>query len=107
MTDPAPTLATAPTVEQVAAMACPVERARLLTLVSRTCGTLPGPLAEMRMADVDRALADGWKGVALADAIGLSKSRISQLSKANKARAAAGRIGSPAVVATTTEGNRP
>lgn len=79
MTTPAPTLATAPTAADLAAVLCPVDRARLLTQVARECGTLPGPLAALRRLALLAARADGHRVVGLAAKVGLSPARISQL----------------------------
>lgn len=48
MTSPAPTLATAPTADEVAAVECPLERAQWLTRIADEYRTLPAPLAVLR-----------------------------------------------------------
>jgi hypothetical protein len=99
MTTPAPTLAAAPTAAELADVANPVDRARRITELARTCGTLPGPLASLRRDSLLQALAGTWRVTALAAAVGLSKGRISQITKQG---VAAGRQGAPAVAAAHT-----
>lgn len=80
MTPAAPTLATAPTAaELLAAATCPVELARRITAVGRTCGTLPPDLAELRRTALRTARRAGWKVIPLAAAVVMSPARICQL----------------------------
>lgn len=78
MTSPAPTLATAPTADEVAAVVCPIERAQLLTRVARECGTLPGPLADLRRKTLLELRTTRPVSV-IATLLGVSPGRISQL----------------------------
>lgn len=95
---PAPTLATAPTVEELAAVACPIERARLVTAFARACGTLPGALARLRQADLTTARRT-TKVVVLAGKVGVSVGRICQLTSTARPDAVAAASGP-----TPTEG---
>jgi len=76
-----PTLADAPNAEELAAIECPVDRARRVSAVARQYGTLPGYLAELRRAALIRARQAGHTISYLACEIGLSKGRISQLTR--------------------------
>ena len=79
MTNPAPTLAGAPTVEELTAVTDPIERARRITLVARAAGTLPRALAALRDAAVAEARGTTNTVATLAAQIGLSPARISQI----------------------------
>lgn len=82
-----PTLDTAPTTEEVAAVDCPVDRAALISRIARQCGTLPPRLAKLRRAAIGEALAAGHTATSIAKRAELSLGRISQLTEP---RAAAG-----------------
>ena len=78
---------TLPDLADIEGIVSPVERARVLTTLSRRFGTLPTPYAKAR----DRALAqarddEGRRVVWIAERVGLTPSRISQL--ANRAASA-------------------
>lgn len=71
-----------------AAITCPIERAAAITQESRRLGTLPGPLYRLRVAAInearrliDPATGDLYLVETLADMIGISHPRISQLTK--------------------------
>lgn len=76
---PAPTLAAAPTAEELSTIACPLTRARIVTALARTCGTLPRPLADIRRASLTEARQTGRLLASIAAEVGLSPARISQL----------------------------
>jgi hypothetical protein len=79
----APTLADAPSADDVAALRCPVDRARLLTRIARQCGTLPPLLADLRTAALIEARVEHGV-VRLAKKVGLSAARISQITSPKK-----------------------
>jgi hypothetical protein len=78
-------LADAPTTADVAAVICPVDRARLLTRLARQCGTLPTALARLRRAALLEARVDHGV-VRLAAKVGLSPARISQITAVSTER---------------------
>jgi len=78
MTSPAPTLAAAPSADEVAAVECPVERAQLLSQLARTFGTLPSALAVLRRETLLELRATRPVSV-VAQLTGVSPGRISQM----------------------------
>lgn len=69
-----------------AAITCPIERAAAITRESRRLGTLPGTLHRLRVAAlnqarglIDPATGEPYRVEALAELIGISHPRISQL----------------------------
>lgn len=74
-----PSLSSAPSVEDLAAVSCPIERAALITRISRQCGTLSRPLAELRRLALLEARAAGHAVAGIAAQVGLSKARVFQL----------------------------
>lgn len=81
----APSLADAPTTDEVAAVICPVDRARLLTRLARHCGTLPPALSTLRRAALIEARVEHGV-VRLAAKVGLSPARISQITAPSERR---------------------
>src|SRR5437762_12960831 len=66
----------------LAALTCPVDRARAVGLVARTKGTLSAPLAAVRRAALVEALGTGeWTVTKLAATLSLTISRICQILK--------------------------
>lgn len=78
MNSPAPTLATAPTADEVAAVADPIERAQWLTRIADEYRTLPAPLAALRRQTLLELRATRPVNV-VAALLGVSSGRISQL----------------------------
>lgn len=75
---PRPTLGTAPTVDEVAAVDCPVERFTRITRVAQALRTLPSGLARLRRASLQEALTS-HTATEIATRAELSLGRISQL----------------------------
>lgn len=71
-----PTFDTAPTPDELADVGCPVEVARRIGVVARTCGTLPTWMAEMRRAALIEARAAGHTTDWLAARLGMARARI-------------------------------
>ena len=72
------TLRGIPPLSTIAAEPDPVQRAALVSDLARTAGTLPPAYAELRVASLVEALGD-LRVRELASLVGLSPSRISQL----------------------------
>jgi hypothetical protein len=68
--------------DQLLRIPCPACRARCYTTEGRTIGTLPPDVAAARQADIDAALdllADVLPQAAVADLVGISEGRMSQM----------------------------
>lgn len=76
-----PPLGTAPAVDQLAGVDCPIECAAAITRLVRTYGTLPVHLSNLRKEKLRQARKEGHKVIAIARRVGLSRGRISQLSQ--------------------------
>lgn len=72
----APSLATAPTAEQLAAIDDPVERAQLISEVARRCGTLPGWMSQLRIQALVEARRAGRRVADIAQVLALNPDRI-------------------------------
>lgn len=76
---------TTPDAAAIAAVASPIERARLVTEHARRSGNLPPDLSALRRAALVEALEDGSRKVAwVAGQVGLTPSRVSALVGARK-----------------------
>lgn len=73
------TFRSAPTVEAIEGMPCPVARAARIGQIARDLGTLPRSLARLRVQALIAARRDGHGVGFLAAELGLSQPRISQL----------------------------
>lgn len=77
-----PTLDDAPTVDDLLAIECPIRRAALITEFGRKAGTIPGPLARLRIKALRSARFEMEKSAGyIAAHVGLSRARIFQLTK--------------------------
>jgi hypothetical protein len=72
---------TAPTAEQLAAVACPVEGFALITRHGRDLSTLSSALAALRLVFLADALAAQHTATAIAAAAEVTVGRVSQLAK--------------------------
>jgi hypothetical protein len=72
-----------PDLAELCAVASPVERARLIGRIARTFGTLPTSLHRLRKEALiaARAAAGGTPVAVIAEQVGLSSARVSQLTK--------------------------
>ena len=80
----APTLATAPSADEVAAIPCPFRQVAVITEVARRCGTLPPVLAALRRAALAECRTRASVGKT-SHRVGMSRSRIFRLTRPQEA----------------------
>ena len=85
---PARTLSGIPPLEEIAALSDPVQRAATLGELARTAGTLPPAYARLRVSSLTEALVDR-RVREVAALVGLSPSRVSQLTSRSRLLAVA------------------
>ena len=78
---PSPTLSSGPTPAEMASVTDPFQRAALITEMARRCGTLPRALFQIRRDALAELRQAEHSARVIAERVGLSRSRVFQLTR--------------------------